>query len=217
MSSFPPRKRMDLREFWFRHLLAWQNSDLNQREYCEANDLPLKRFGNWRAELRDEMPPPPKRLLYRRSVAVCHMTDSATNKETGAVSPGYRLPPLDQTQPLRKGFSSADKRNIVAQLKRSGATVASVARRYDISPRTLFRWRQTYAPDPDPVILPVAIVDEEADGAAATCSGPVPVSTPAPAPEVSITLKSGHEMRLPVNTAPETIQALLIQLDGAPS
>ena len=61
MSPLPPRKRMDLREFWFRRLLAWQNSDLNQREYCEANDLPLKRFGNWLAELLHEMPPPTKR------------------------------------------------------------------------------------------------------------------------------------------------------------
>jgi hypothetical protein len=27
---------------------------LNQREYCEAHGLPLKRFGNWRASISIE-------------------------------------------------------------------------------------------------------------------------------------------------------------------
>src|SRR5205807_3604141 len=36
--------------FWRAHHEAWRQSDLNQREYCEAQGLSLKAFGNWRAK-----------------------------------------------------------------------------------------------------------------------------------------------------------------------
>jgi hypothetical protein len=32
--------------FWRAHHEAWQRSDLNQREYCQAQGIPLKAFGN---------------------------------------------------------------------------------------------------------------------------------------------------------------------------
>ena len=33
--------------FWRAHHEAWKRSDLNQRQYCEAEDIPLKAFGDW--------------------------------------------------------------------------------------------------------------------------------------------------------------------------
>jgi hypothetical protein len=38
--------------FWRAHHEVWQQSDLNQREYCEAHGLSLKAFGNWRAKFK---------------------------------------------------------------------------------------------------------------------------------------------------------------------
>ena len=38
--------------FWRRHHEAWCRSELNQREYCEAQGIPLKAFGNWRAKFK---------------------------------------------------------------------------------------------------------------------------------------------------------------------
>ena len=38
--------------FWRAHHEAWKRSDLNQRQYCEAEGLPLKAFGNWRAKVQ---------------------------------------------------------------------------------------------------------------------------------------------------------------------
>ena len=32
--------------FWRAHDEAWKRSDLNQRQYCEAEGIPLKAFGN---------------------------------------------------------------------------------------------------------------------------------------------------------------------------
>ena len=52
--------------FWRAHHEAWKRSDLNQRQYCEADDIPLKAFGNWRAVFGAEPQPPERKLLYRR-------------------------------------------------------------------------------------------------------------------------------------------------------
>jgi hypothetical protein len=52
--------------FWRAHHEAWQQSALNQREYCEAHGIPLKAFGNWRAKFKAEPQPPDRKLLYRR-------------------------------------------------------------------------------------------------------------------------------------------------------
>ena len=52
--------------FWRAHHEAWRQSALNQREYCEAEGIPLKAFGNWRAKFKAEPQPPMPRLLYRR-------------------------------------------------------------------------------------------------------------------------------------------------------
>ena len=51
--------------FWRAHHEAWKRSDLNQRQYCEAEDIPLKAFGNWRAVFKAEPQPPERKLLYR--------------------------------------------------------------------------------------------------------------------------------------------------------
>ena len=51
--------------FWRAHHEAWKRSDLNQRQYCEAEGIPLKAFGNWRAQFKAEPQPPVRKLLYR--------------------------------------------------------------------------------------------------------------------------------------------------------
>jgi hypothetical protein len=52
--------------FWRAHHEAWKRSDLNQRQYCEAEGIPLKAFGNWRSQFKAEPQPPERKLLYRR-------------------------------------------------------------------------------------------------------------------------------------------------------
>jgi hypothetical protein len=52
--------------FWRAHHEAWKRSELNQREYCEAERISLKAFGNWRAKFKAEPQPPQRKLFYRR-------------------------------------------------------------------------------------------------------------------------------------------------------
>jgi hypothetical protein len=39
--------------------------ELNQRQYCESQEIPLKAFGNWQAKLKAEPQLPERKLLYR--------------------------------------------------------------------------------------------------------------------------------------------------------
>ena len=89
MSRWPADYRAELEAFWRSHLEGWRRSELNQREYCEAHGLPLKRFGNWRAKFKDEAEVPGK-LLYRRGGGVSHMSKWARHMSNGAASTGPR-------------------------------------------------------------------------------------------------------------------------------
>src|SRR3977135_3545509 len=52
--------------FWRAHHEGWLQSELNQREYCEAYGIPIKAFGNWRAKFKAEPQTPARKVLYRR-------------------------------------------------------------------------------------------------------------------------------------------------------
>ena len=64
-SEHRPWRRQD-EAFWRAHHEAWKRSDLNQRQYCETEGIPLKAFGNWRVQFKAERQPPERKLLYRR-------------------------------------------------------------------------------------------------------------------------------------------------------
>jgi hypothetical protein len=55
--------------FWRAHHEAWKRSDLNQRQYCEAEGLPLKAFGNWRAKFKAEPQSPEQAALPGRGLS----------------------------------------------------------------------------------------------------------------------------------------------------
>ena len=66
MADEPPRRTRCGEVFWRAHHEAWKRSELNQREYYQAQCIPLKAFGNWRAKFKAEPEAPLRKLLYRR-------------------------------------------------------------------------------------------------------------------------------------------------------
>jgi hypothetical protein len=58
----------------------------------------------------------------------------------------------------RRKFGEADKRRIVEEAVRSGASLSEVARRYGIAARVLFRWKQDLT-QVAPLFVAVEIVD----------------------------------------------------------
>jgi transposase-like protein len=227
MARLTPERSAELEAFWRSHHEGWANSSLNQREYCEAHGLPLKRFGNWRTKFKDEAEAAQKGLLYRRG-SLSHMSSHMTDRDNETASTGY-IPSGTGLPEARRNFRRADKRRIVAEAAAPGASVSAVARRYGIAPRLLFRWKQELAapqaqPKTEPVFLPVSVRDAAAT-AETTPAGPELPAPPIHGPliierapqEVEVELVGGRRLRFARDTDPETVRALVALLEGVGS
>jgi transposase-like protein len=216
VSRWPADYRVELEAFWRSHHEAWRRSDLNQREYCEAQGLPLKRFGNWRAKFKQE-PDAPQKLLYRRGGRLSHMTKWASHM-TNEVGPPKPNPAT--TVAGRRTFSEVERQRIVDEASQLGVTLSQVARRYGISRRVLFRWKEALrpkqpAPAPaDPVFVPVQVTD-------AASVGPTPAAPPViverSAPGIEVELVGGRRVRFERDADPETVRRLVALLEGGAS
>jgi hypothetical protein len=220
MPRIKAEKRSELEAFWHSHLEEWQCSRLNQREYCALHGLPLKRFGNWRAKFKDEAPVVRGRVLYRRGGSVRHMAGHMSDKEIGPVTPGY-IPSVRSSPPeRRRDYSEADKKRIVEEASRPGATVSGVARRHGIAARVLFRWKQELSSPlkPETTFLPVTVSDMP-DSSAVFSSAPIPAAiiVERSSPGIEVELIGGRRVRFERDVAPETIRSLVALLEGGGS
>lgn len=172
-------RREILRAFWEAHFTQWLAGDLNQREYCEAQGLSLKQFGNWRAEFKYEHMVAERRVLWTRGAGLSHGLGHATShaashatRERRALKPKPPRPPAVAATVAqethfavhRRNFSQKAKEAIIRETMKPGSTVADVARRYQIAPRVLFRWKADLAigvPEVEPGFATVSVVNEE--------------------------------------------------------
>jgi hypothetical protein len=154
--------------FWRAHHEAWKRSDLNQREYCEAQGIPLKAFGNWRAKFKAEPRPAERKLLYRRSGlshTLSHSLSHPLSHVTYPCSQAEGLLVLPSREGHRRQFSEADKRRILDQAVQPDANLTQTARRYGIARRVLCRWKQELAATA-PTFIAVQITDAAAPAGA---------------------------------------------------
>jgi hypothetical protein len=151
--GFHPRERYG-EAFWRAHHEAWCRSELNQREYCAAQGIPLKTFGNWRAKFKAEPRLPEPKLLYRRR-HLSHGLSHGLSHDLPVSVPV--IPPAREGR--RRKFSEADKRQILAEAIRPDARFSDVARHYGIAERVLFRWKQEMTVGGEPMFVAVQITD----------------------------------------------------------
>jgi hypothetical protein len=97
--------------FWRVHHEAWKRSDLNQREYCEAQSPSLKAFGNWRTKFKAEPQPVPRKLLYRRGGVSHTLSHTPSHRQSHTLShvtyPSSELP-VPVVLPALAGRTPAD-------------------------------------------------------------------------------------------------------------
>jgi transposase-like protein len=204
-------KHAELEGFWRHHHDEWVRGTLNQREYCELHGLPLKRFGNWRAQFKGEENVRKAGLLHRRG-GLSHMTSHMTDREVGGLSVGY-IPSARALPEARRAFGPADKRRILTEAGRAGASISAVAKRYGIAPRVLFRWKQELAAPEAPVFLPVTVADAAPEPQAAPM--PTPVIVERSAHGIEVDLIGGRRVRFAPDTDPATVRAMVELLEGA--
>ncbi len=116
--------------FWRAHHEAWVQSELNQREYCEAYGVPLKAFGNWRAKFKAEPQTPARKVLYRRGGLSHTLSHGLSHGLSHDLPTGPHIPPAREGR--RRMFSEADKQQILEEAMRPQARLSEVARRYGI-------------------------------------------------------------------------------------
>ena len=206
MSRWRADYRLELEAFWRSHHEAWRRSDLNQREYCEAHGLPLKRFGNWRAKFKAE-PAVAGKLLYRRGGGLRPMSKWARHMSKDVGPP---TPDPAKTAAGRRTFSEEEKRRIVDGASQPGVTLSQVARRYGIYRRLLFRWREELRPRPEPTSAPPVFAPVQVMDAAPVPESPMGRSTPG----IEIELVGGRRVRFERDADPETVHRLVALLEG---
>jgi hypothetical protein len=112
--------------FWRGHHEAWKRSDLNQRQYCAAERIPLKAFGNWRAQFKAEPQTSERRLLYRRRPLSPPLSPPVSPPVSPVTYPSSQLAGPIVPRPReghRRRFSDGDKQWILQEAAPQGPSL----------------------------------------------------------------------------------------------
>jgi hypothetical protein len=82
-------------------------SELNQREYCEAYGIPLKAFGNWRAKFKAEPQPLARKVLYRRG-SLSHGLSHGFSHDFAGVGPHRPTRARGSSSEVQRSRQTAD-------------------------------------------------------------------------------------------------------------
>ena len=104
----------------------------------------------------------------------------------------------------RRRWSAAEKLRIVAETEQSGAGIAEIARRYEISRGLLWNWRSlvrrgVLRPEPQAVFVPLQVISEPSTAERRRRAEPPAVTGPDAAvadSRIEITLPDGTSIRI---------------------
>jgi len=100
----------------------------------------------------------------------------------------------------RRRWTEDEKRRLVSAAFAPGAVVSEVARRADIHPNQLYRWRQ------DLSIALTGFAEVVVSGDLEAPNGTKPI---VPTPMIEVALASGAQVRLPISVSPVLAAAVI--------
>ncbi|MFO1036160.1 MAG: transposase [Geminicoccaceae bacterium] len=113
----------------------------------------------------------------------------------------------------RRRWPEELKREVVAALAEPGASVSSVARRYDLNTNQLFKWRRRFAAAGTPSVEPARLLPVEIAPARASTveerSGSPPLSSASPTGSIEIALRGGTKVRIKGMVDPAAVAAAI--------
>lgn len=124
---------------------------------------------------------------------------------------------LSSSSGKRRNFSEADKRRIVGEACRPGASVSGVAKKYGLGRRLLFHWKQELAPEGEAeTIFLLVVINDEPDPLPDTHArtGMAPVIVERATPGIEVELIGGRRVRFERDADPETVRRLIDLLEG---
>ena len=125
-----------------------------------------------------------------------------------------RLADTKQAGGKRRRWPEELKREVVAALAEPGASVSSVARRYDVNTNQLFKWRRQLAvpaaaPGAEPLrLLPVEIAPARTSMAEERGGSP-PLLVGPPTGSIEIALRGGTKVRIKGTVDPAAVSAVI--------
>jgi transposase-like protein len=109
----------------------------------------------------------------------------------------------------RRQFTDAQKLSMVAELTDPDVTVASVARRHQVSTSMLFRWRDEFglAPKHDPLLMTAKVVERPRRGRRKQSHALV-LHDLLPKPEgmIAVELPDGRRVFVPAGSDPDVVR-----------
>jgi Transposase len=218
------RRNQAAQAFWAMHIEALNWSGMTIRDYAKALRLSPFSLRRWRDLIADEELVIDWRAGLHPSARPQISTGLSTSANASADESGLTNA-LDGGLPVsgklnRRAFTDDEKRAIVMETLRAGATVSQVAREHRIVTSMLFRWRVQFgfAGDENTKIAAVRTLDAQhgtgsSDGAAAALlHGLLPV----PDGMVAVELPDGRSVFAASDTDPEQVRAHVAALETRP-
>ena len=196
--------------FWAMHVEAQRWSGMTMRDYCDAHRISSHSMARWR-DLIDagETPSDWRSQLHpsaRAPISTSANTGAKDERPNEHLTNGHAADSARVERFARRTFSDEEKRAMVLETEQPGATVSSVARRHDIVPSMLFRWRAQLGIAKE---KPARIVDVSTTGKGGKNGSAAAVLYDllmAPAGMTLVDLPDGRRVFAPAGADPDAVQ-----------
>jgi transposase-like protein len=119
----------------------------------------------------------------------------------------------------RRSFTDEQKRSIVLECERPGATVSGVAHAHQLATSVLFRWRAElgYGRKEKVKLAAVKLAGEPSEDTCSSSSSPLVLQNLMPIPDgmVAIDLNDGRRVFAPIGSDPEAVRRHVAEQEGA--
>lgn len=218
-----------LQAFWAMHVEAWNWSGLTASAYAKVHHLTRQTLIKWRDRLEAE----PEGIDWRELVHPSARPRTNSGRlSTGAKTSANERPaetvltdspsvgPSRDGRSNRRSFTDEDKRAIVMEAEAPEVSVAAVARRHEIVPSMIFRWRAQFGlgRDKSARLAPVRIADERQSRKCNAPPGAVVLHDLLPIPDglVAVDLPDGRRVFAPAGSDPEAVRRTVAEREARP-
>lgn len=209
--------------FWAMHVEALNWSGATAKDYASAHHISVYSLRTWRARL-DAAPLQIdwRARLHPSTLPRISTSASSAAKESGGENVLTTMAPADPARDgrsNRRSFTDEQKRAIVLECERPGATVSAVARAHRLATSVLFRWRAElgYGRKEKAKLASVKLSDGPFGGTHSSPPVQLVLQDPMPIPDgmVTIDLNDGRRVFAPVGSDPEAVRRHVAEKEAA--
>jgi transposase-like protein len=217
------KRNKAVQAFWAMHVEALNWSGLTASEYAAAHHISVYSLRTWRARLDADPLQVDWRARLHPSVRPTVSTSASDSAKEPPTENILTTAPTDDPTPSerkhRRRFTDEEKRAIVLETERPGATVSQVARAHRIVTSVLFRWRAElgFGTSKPAKLAAVRIADERRSGKRRAHAEVVVLQEVLPIPPgaMAVELADGRRVFAPAGSDPEAVRRYVTERENA--